>query len=478
MTSTPNDVAGTWIPSIRASSSARPSSRPRRCRRARAASAAASRRRLAPSRSITGSAARACATVAAGRRAAWPARPACACGIAVAQGPSSSSARPSARSARVSAPTGSPVVLAEPAEPEAGHHRGVPVRAGGELAQPGRERLVDVRRVRRAAPRPAPRRSGSAPVAGPEPAQHAEQIGVLLAGHRQRVVQRDRHGGTRGVGQLRRRHPVAQRLARPPRPEPAPGCARRASSRACRARRAAGRGTPRSLVGDARRAARRPGWSPRRRARRSPRTARRRRTSAAAGRRRSRRPIGAARRGASASSPASASRMPAELADRLQHPVADAGRALPRRVSSDWSTRPWTASRRVAEHRSSTASAACRVKPSWNSARRRRARCSAVVEQVPGPLDDRQQRLVPVRRAAVAAAQQREPVLAAGGRSPRPTSTRTLAAASSIASGRPSSLRDDAVDDLLGRAGRRAGRPRARSPNSRTASAGPSSPSG
>ena len=108
-----------------------------------------------------------------------------------------------------------------------------------------------------------------------------------------------------------------------------------------------------------------------------------------------------------ASSPACRELHPAELADRLQHPVADPGRGLP------------DAQQRLVDE------AADRVEGTGAEHGLRRLEREAVVEQrqpaqrallvgvqqVPGPLDDREQGLVPVGRAAVAAAQQREPVL-------------------------------------------------------------------
>ena len=88
--------------------------------------------------------------------------------------------------------------------------------------------------------------------------------------------------------------------------------------------------------------------------------------------------------------------------------------ATPARVSrtlkSDWSTRPWTASTASSP---STARAASSVNPSWNSGEPPQRASLVGVEQVPRPVDDREQRLVAVGCAAIAAAQQRESVLQA-----------------------------------------------------------------
>ena len=79
-------------------------------------------------------------------------------------------------------------------------------------------------------------------------------------------------------------------------------------------------------------------------------------------------------------------------------------------VSSDWSTSERTSS---SASRPSTASAPSSEKPSWKVDSQRNARRSLSRKQVPRPVDDREQRLVPVGSRAVAAAQQGEPVVEA-----------------------------------------------------------------
>ena len=82
---------------------------------------------LAPSRRITGRAALACPTATARSPTCMVSWASIVCGIAAAQGPSSSVDSASARVAAVIAPTGSPAFSAQDAQPLAGGQRGRPV---------------------------------------------------------------------------------------------------------------------------------------------------------------------------------------------------------------------------------------------------------------------------------------------------------------------------------------------------------------
>ena len=126
----------------------------------------------------------------------------------------------------------------------------------------------------------------------------------------------------------------------------------------------------------------------------------------------------------------------AERPDRLQHPVAAAAASTSDLSDQAGQQRP---RRRAAPHTALDRRRACA--PPANTASRLASACSSLVEQVPAPLHDRAQRPVPGAGGAVAARQQPEPVVRAGRRSPRRSACRSRAAASSIASGSPSSAR-------------------------------------
>ena len=285
------------------------------------------------------------------------------------------------------------------------------------------------------------------------------------------LLQRDRRAPTRAASaSVRRRRPAgaasaatARRGQRPARARPATvqNPARAASS--CTARAGRRRRTPR--------AARRRGCSPRRASVDRRRTARGpNRLVACVGVGRPPRPLGP---------PAVVvlagvdELHPAELTHRLQHPVARRRRPVSHDGQQRLVDEPLhDVERVVAEHRLAPPS---RVNPSWNTDEPAQRPALPFGEQVPGPVDDGQQRLVPVGRAAVPAAQQREPVLQAAV-DLRRRHHRTFAAASSIASGSPSSRATIAATSSSSSStpGRAA---TARSRNSSAASSGPSSAS-
>src|SRR2546430_9486240 len=98
---------------------------------------------------------------------------------------------------------------------------------------------------------------------------------------------------------------------------------------------------------------------------------------------------------------------PAELAYRLQHPVADPGRGL-----TDAQQRLVDEAADRVEGTGAEHSLGRLERETVVEQRQPPQRALLVgVQQVPGPFDDGEQGLVPVRSTAVAAAQQREPVL-------------------------------------------------------------------
>ena len=129
----------------------------------------------------------------------------------------------------------------------------------------------------------------------------------------------------------------------------------------------------------------------------------------------------------------------------LQHPVAQRApavggdlqqRLVDQRERAGRRRRPPAAGRRRRRAPALAASA-----PAGKTASRSASSRSSVGQQVPAPLDHRPQRPVPGERGPAAAGQQPEPVGQPGGDLGRRGSTRSRAAASSIASGRPSSRR-------------------------------------
>jgi hypothetical protein len=312
-------------------------------------------------------------------------------------------------------------VLALVTEPLAGGGGRVPVRIGSQRHQPGtepgdaglaggvgRQPVREAARPGRVVREQHPDQAREVHVAariGTELAQHGHQRAVrpALADHH-RVVQGDRHRRPGGVRQVRRGEPAADRLGDRPgqddqpevlaahRPEQPEGSQQRHERVAV-------------AVGD--RGAQFVGQVGLLGADRVDRRE-------LAGARQARLMGGRVADGPAALGGAGAGVLagrpelhPAELADGLQHPVADPGPGLGH------------AQQRLVDE------AADRVEGTGAEHDLRRLERETVLEQrqppqgallagvqqVPGPLDDREQGLVPVGSTAVAAAQQREPVL-------------------------------------------------------------------
>ena len=185
---------------------------------------------------------------------------------------------------------------------------------------------------------------------------------------------------------------------------------------------------------------------------------------------RSRRPSSRSRRAVSASSPALDQLHLAELAHRLEQPVAQLARALD---DGDQRLVDQARQRHRARRRRRPRRRRASEKPSRKTESRRSAVRSLVVEQVPAPVDDREQGLVPLGRVARRRRAAARTGPRGGARSRRPTSpapwpppARPPAAARRA--GRPASAPRPASSRTPGRAAV------ARSVNSSTASSRPS----
>ena len=314
-------------------------------------------------------AARAWSSAARGVAEAAPSGPRGGCGASPrVHGPSSSSDQRQRAQAASTAPAGSPTFSR--AWREASGSAGAATSAGRDRSASRSSRSRNAGRMPRgrlrAASRPSPL-SRRSPSPGPIRASSA-RIGAAAP------VVRDHRAHQRHQPARPRRCPAAPAAAAQlgdarRRPRPASMITRRCSPRSSRrrpsaessSRRPAGRRRPATCAQDRRR-----GWSPRRASRPSA-------SNCSGGVGRPAVAVGvvaaprrAAPPGAASSSPASLELHPAELADGLEHPVADAAAAPSTTVSSDWSTSSSIASSASAP---SIASAAARVNPSWKTER-------------------------------------------------------------------------------------------------------------